>query len=83
MHAVSSVFVTRSDSGRTVPNSSYFLGDMCSGALSNLYYPKANRGANLVFSNAAVGLTGRVGMNLFREFLSKRLTTNVSDDRKL
>jgi len=77
MHAVSSVFVARSDSGRTVPNSSYLLGDLCSGALSNLYYPQANRGANLVFGNAAVGLAGRVGMNLFREFLSKRLTTNV------
>jgi hypothetical protein len=83
VHAVSSVFVTRSDSGRTVPNSSYFLGDICSGALSNLYYPKANRGANLVFANAAVGLAGRVGMNLFREFLSKRLTTNVPGNGKL
>jgi len=80
MHAVSSVFVTRSDSGRTVPNSSYLLGDMCAAALSNLYYPKANRGANLVFGNAAVGFAGRVGMNLFREFLSKRLTTNVPGD---
>jgi len=60
-----------------VPNFSYFLGDMSAGALSNLYYPKANRGTNLVFTNAAVGLAGRVGMNLFREFLSKRLTTNV------
>jgi len=77
IHAVSSVFVTRSDGGRTVPNFSYFLGDMSAGALSNLYYPKANRGTNLVFTNAAVGLAGRVGMNLFREFLSKRLTTNV------
>jgi len=28
MHAVSSAFVTRSDSGRTVPNYSYVLGDM-------------------------------------------------------
>jgi Carboxypeptidase regulatory-like domain len=83
IHAVSSVFVTRSDSGRTVPNSSYFLGDMSAGALSNLYYPKANRGANLVFGNAAVGLAGRVGMNLFREFLSKRLTTNVPGDGRL
>jgi hypothetical protein len=77
IHAVSSAFVTRNDSGRTVPNSSYFLGDLCSGALSNLYYPKANRGANLVFTNAAVGLAGRVGTNLAREFLSKHLTTNV------
>jgi hypothetical protein len=83
MHAVGSAFVIRSDSGRTVPNSSYLLGDMCSGALSNLYYPKANRGANLVFTNAAIGLAGRVGTNLIREFLSKRLTTNVPDNGRL
>ena len=82
MHAVSSAFVARSDSGRPVFNSSYLLGDMSAGALSNLYYPKANRGANLVFTNAALGLAGRVGTNLMREFLSKRLTTNVPSDRK-
>jgi hypothetical protein len=82
VHAVTSAFLARSDSGRTVPNSSYLLGDMCAGALSNLYYPKANRGANLVFTNTAVGLAGRVGTNLMREFLSKRLTTNVSGDGK-
>ena len=63
VHAVSSAFLTRSDSGRTVFNSSYLLGDMCAGALSNLYYPKANRGANLVFTNTALGLAGRVGTN--------------------
>jgi hypothetical protein len=79
-HAVTSAFLARSDSGRTVFNSSYLLGDMCSGALSNLYYPKANRGANLVFTNTAVGLAGRVGTNLMREFLSKRLSTNVPGD---
>src|SRR5258708_4301896 len=74
LHAVSSVFAARSDTGRTVPNSSYLLGDMGSAALSNLYYPKANRGANLVFTNAAVGLAGRRDLNFFREFLPKRLT---------
>jgi hypothetical protein len=82
LHAVGSAFVTRSDSGRTVPNYSYLLGDMCAGALSNLYYPAANRGAHLVFTNAAVGLAGRVGGNLLREFFSRRLTTNVSGDGK-
>jgi hypothetical protein len=80
IHAVGSAFVTRSDSGRTEPNYSYFLGDVCSAALSNLYYPEANRGAHLVFTNAAVGLAGRVGGNLIREFLSKRLTTNVTGE---
>jgi hypothetical protein len=80
IHAVGSAFVTRSDSGRTVPNYSFLLGDMCSAALSNLYYPPANRGVSLVFNRAAVGLAGRVGGNLIREFLSKRLTTNVTVD---
>jgi Carboxypeptidase regulatory-like domain len=79
-HAVGSAFVARSDSGHTVPNYSYMLADLSSGALSNLYYPQANRGAHLVFTNAAVGLAGRVGTNLIREFLSKRVTTNVPGD---
>jgi hypothetical protein len=78
MHAVRSVFVTRSDSGRTVPNYSYLLGDISAGALSNLYYPQANRGAHLVFTNAAVGLAGRLAMNLMREFLPKHLMMNAS-----
>lgn len=71
-HAVGSAFVTRSDSGRTEPNYSYFLGDVSAAALSNLYYPQANRGAHLVFTNAAVGLAGRVGGNIIREFLAER-----------
>jgi Carboxypeptidase regulatory-like domain len=81
-HAVSSAFVTRSDSGRTVPNYSYLLGNMCAGALSNLYYPPGNRGAHLVFTNTAIGLAGRLGTNLLREFVTKRLTSNVPGDGK-
>ncbi|HEX8878901.1 MAG TPA: carboxypeptidase-like regulatory domain-containing protein, partial [Candidatus Acidoferrum sp.] len=79
LHAVSSAFLTRNDNGRRAPNYSYLLGNMCSGALSNLYYPQANRGPNLVFTNAAIGLAGRIGGNILREF-SKRLTTNVPGD---
>ena len=79
LHAVSSAFLTRNDNGRRAPNYSYLLGNMCSGALSNLYYPQANRGPNLVFTNAAIGLSGRIGGNIVREF-SKRLTTNVPGD---
>jgi hypothetical protein len=77
VHAVGSAFVTRSDSGRNEPNYSYLLGNMSAAALSNLYYPPGNRGAHLVFTNTALGLAGRLGTNLIREFLSKRLTTNV------
>jgi hypothetical protein len=82
VHAVSSAFVTRSDSGGTEPNYSYLLGDTSAAALSNLYYPSANRGAHLAFTNAAVGLAGRVGGNLLREFLPRRMTTNVPANRE-
>ncbi|MGA2810992.1 MAG: carboxypeptidase-like regulatory domain-containing protein [Candidatus Acidiferrum sp.] len=78
-HAVGSAFVTRSDSGDTEPNYSYFLGDLCSAALSNLYYPRANRGAHLVFTIAAVGLAGRVGGNVIREFFSERGSRKSQD----
>jgi Carboxypeptidase regulatory-like domain len=81
MHAVSSAFVTRSDSGRSVPNYSYLLGDVSAAALSDLYYPQANRGVSLIFTNAGVGLAGRVGGNVLREF-TKRLMTNVPRDAK-
>jgi hypothetical protein len=80
-HALDSAFVTRTDSGLTAPNYSYVLGDMCSGALSNLYYPRKNRGVSLVFSNAALGLAGRMGTNILREF-SKRYTTNATGEGK-
>jgi hypothetical protein len=72
---------TRTDSGRTAPNYSYLLGDLSSGVLSNLYYPRANRGASLMFTNAAVGLAGRIAGNIIREF-SKGATTNVPGSRK-
>jgi Carboxypeptidase regulatory-like domain len=81
-HALSHPFIARSDSGKNMPNYSYLLGDMCSGALSNAYYPHADRGANLVFTNAFVGLAGLAGTTVLQEFLGKRLTKNVPDDGK-
>lgn len=76
-HALSNAFVARSDSGKTMPNYSYLLGDLCSAALSNAYYPPADRGASLVFTNAALGIAGRAAQGLFQEFIAKRLTKHV------
>lgn len=77
LHAASFAILTRSDSGKPMPNYSYFLGDLGSGALSNLYYPHADRGVGLVFTNAAIGIAGKAGEAILREFFSKRITTNV------
>jgi hypothetical protein len=76
-HAVSSAFVARSDSGKTMPNYSYLLGNISAAALSNTYYPESNRGAGLIFTNAALGIAGRAMANTAQEFIGKRLTKNT------
>ena len=81
-HAVSYAFVTRSDSGHRTPNLFYILGDTGSGALSNLYYPHADRDVGLVFAQAAVGVAGQAAGAVVREFLSRHLTTNVPGEGK-
>ena len=53
LHALESPFLCKGDNGREQVNYSSIGGDLASGALSNLYYPDSNRGAGLVFSNAA------------------------------
>ena len=82
IHAVSFSVMIRNDSGRTVPNYSYILGDLGAGALSNLYYPHADRGAGLVFMNTAIGVAGRAAGSLAREFILPRLTTHRDGNGK-
>ena len=77
IHALSWVAVVRSDGGRPMPNYSYWLGGLASGALSNLYYPRANRGVGLVFTNFAIDVGIRAGDTIFQEFVLKRITTHA------
>lgn len=81
-HALSYPFVLRGDNGRRTPNYSFLLGNLGAGGLSNLYYPSADRGASLVFINAAVGIGGEAVDAIFREFISKRFSTNVPGNGK-
>lgn len=77
LHALSYAFVARSDSGKTMPNYAYLFGDLCSGALSNAYYPRADRGASLVFTNAAIGIAGLAGFGIIQEFFGRKMTSHV------
>jgi carboxypeptidase family protein len=78
-HALSYAFVAHGDNGKAMPNYTYILGDICSGALSNAYYPRANRGANLVFINAGIAIAARAGQGVLEEFIGKRFTKNAPD----
>ena len=81
-HALSWAVILRSDSGHSEPNYSYLLGDLTSGAISNLYYPRSSRGAGLLFTNFAIGIAGQAGDGVFREFVVKHLTRNVAGSGK-
>jgi hypothetical protein len=63
-HAVFSTFVARADNGESQASSS----------LANLYYPRSNRGAGLVFGNFAIGIAERIGANVAQEFLLSKFT---------
>jgi hypothetical protein len=73
-HAVFSPFVAPSDSGKLMPNYSSLGGDLASAGLSNLYFPKANRGVSLVFGNFALGTAERIGASLAQEFFIGKFT---------
>jgi Carboxypeptidase regulatory-like domain len=73
-HAVFSPIVAKGDNGKWQPNYSSLGGDLASSALSNLYYPRSNRGAGLVFGNFAIGTAERIGASLAQEFLVGKFT---------
>lgn len=74
LHAISSPFVCKGDNGKTQLNYSSLLGDLGSGALSNLYYPESNRGVKLLFGGFLITSGVRMVNGLLQEFLLRNLT---------
>lgn len=69
VYSLSRVFLTRSDrSGGTVFDSSQLLGTVAAGFISNLYYPKVDRGTKLTLSRIEIDLLGTAIFNLEAEF---------------
>lgn len=77
LYAISAAVVARGDDGRWQPNYSRVLGNFSAAAISNLYYPPADRGASLVLLNGLAGTGADAVANLIREFLLKRITSHV------
>jgi hypothetical protein len=77
MYAISCAFVTRNDEARLRPNYSHVLGVFAAAALTNLYYPKENRGVGLTLANGAIETVGMSGTNLVREFILKGITSHA------
>ncbi|HEV2400900.1 MAG TPA: carboxypeptidase-like regulatory domain-containing protein [Candidatus Sulfotelmatobacter sp.] len=77
LYAISSAVIARGDDGRWKPNYSRVLGNFSAAAISNLYYPAADRGGSLVLLNGLAATGGDAFANLIREFILKRFTSHV------
>jgi hypothetical protein len=76
-HALANAFICKGDNGKWEPNYSNVGGDLAAGAISNIYYPHANRGTGIVFENALVAAGGRMANGLVQEFILRRFTSNA------
>lgn len=77
LYAVANSVICKGDNGHWQTNYSSILGSIASGGISNLYYPSNERGAGLIFENAAIGIGATAAANLLQEFLIRKLTPNV------
>jgi hypothetical protein len=74
LYALSTAFRARGDDGHWEPNYSNVLGDLAAGAISNAYYPAADRGVQTTFDNDFIALGGSAAGALVQEFVLRKLT---------
>ncbi|MGA9882220.1 MAG: carboxypeptidase-like regulatory domain-containing protein [Candidatus Acidiferrales bacterium] len=73
-HALLAPFICKGDDGRWQPNYSTVGGDLASAGISNLYYPRSDRGTGLVFSTLAINTAERLVSTLAQEFVLGKFT---------
>ncbi len=77
LYAIANTVICKGDNGRWQANYSGLGGSLASGGISNLYYPREDRGLGLTFENAAVGLGTSAVENLLEEFLVTKFTPKL------
>jgi hypothetical protein len=81
-YAIAMAVMCKGDNGHWQVNYSGIGGGLAAGAVSNLYYPAANRdGVGLTFENGLIGIGSGAIANLFQEFLVRKLTPHTHDPR--
>ncbi len=77
-YAITRAFICRGDNGKDEFSYSGIIGDLAAGALSNAYYPAANReGAALTFEEGGLNILGDAAGNIVQEFALKHMTPHA------
>ena len=78
LYAIANSVICKGDNGHWQPNYSGIAGSLASGAISNLYYPAADRSdAALMFENTLIGIGETAAVNLLQEFVMRKFTPNL------
>src|SRR5262249_16683945 len=77
MYALANAVICKGDNGHWQANYSGMLGTVAAAGISNAYYPAKDRGADLVFQNALIGIGATAAANVLQEFLIRKLTPNL------
>jgi hypothetical protein len=77
LYAIANSVICKGDNGRWQPGYSTIFGSLITGGISNAYYPPNDRGAALVFENAAIGIGTTAAANLIQEFIVRKITPNL------
>lgn len=72
-YALAQTFVTRSDSGKTVPNYAGVLGRGVAASLTYAYYPAASANARVVLSTFGTSIAGDAALNVVRELTTEKI----------
>jgi len=82
IYAVSRAVLTRGDNGNSQPNYSRLLGSISSGAISDSYRGRKDRGIGSVASTGAFHLVGYAADNVLREFFFRTITSKLPGYQK-
>ncbi len=77
LYAIANSVMCKGDNQHWQPNYSAIAGGLAAAGISNLYYPRQDRGANLVFENALIGTGTTAVFNLLQEFVVKKITPHT------
>jgi hypothetical protein len=73
-YALKTVVIAKGDNGKWQPAYANVLGSFGAGAVSNLYYPRGNRGVTLTLENSLSSLAFDGFSNVMEEFVLKHMT---------
>jgi hypothetical protein len=79
-YALKTAVICKGDNGKWQPAYANVLGSFGAGAVSNLYYPQADRGAMLTMENGLVAIGFDGFSNVMQEFVLRHMTPKRRDE---